>query len=171
MLDGDLVHKVCPARSFHFGAGHFCSGRNRRVSHVRLLHIFASFRLSYATVAHNFFVDFHPDILELLVHFLVEPVKLFALQLILALLPLRLLDLLPKVMANHRPNLLIHEQVLLGGQVVRNFILKAEVLDSLLLKQILVELLHGVPVAHHERQIVEVVLPQLELTNRDAIVF
>ena len=89
-------------------------------------------------VTHDQAVRLLSDLLKALVSFIVERVKIIDWKVLHTQFFFLGLDLLPKVVSNDRPDLLVHEQILVSSQVLWNVITEAEVLNSLPHEQVVV---------------------------------
>ena len=99
-----------------------------------LLHILARLRCLNLVILHDYLVDFKSDLFKVLVLYLVKFVEVLLRELIYHFLLLFPLDLTVEIMANYRPNFLVHEKVFIGGELLRDLILESQVLDALTIK-------------------------------------
>ena len=88
-----------------------------------------------------------------------------------ALLLLQVLDLFPHVVADRRPDLPVHQQVLLRGHCLRDLIAEGQLRDVLLFIELFLERLESFALLGNEVCLrLEVLLPLLELADADALV-
>ena len=138
---------------------------------VAHLHIALCLLACYVFYIHHFHIDVAANSLEVLMRVVVDLDDSLLLESGDPLFFLLLLDGFPHVVADGRPDLLVHQQVLLRGHLRRDLVRERQLRDVLILIEVLLELLELHTLFLNEVSLRhEVVLPLLELADADLFI-
>ena len=134
------------------------------------MHVASSLHLCDVFVTYDLGVDLLTDHLEIIVHLVINELKFFAAKLFLAPFLLGVLNLLPDVVSDSRPNFLVNHQVGLRSHLFWHFLIKSDLLDVLLLEEVFLKLGKALMLLLNEGSLIfEVLLPLSELNSANAV--
>jgi len=113
-------------------------------------------------------INIHSNILKFLVSFLINFVEFNGRQIVDSQLSLLRLNGFPDIVTDNGPDFLVHEKVFVSGKLLRNFFLEAQVLDSLIDKEIFIEFFHKIGLFLQEWRASKVINPSIELALSDS---